>query len=91
MSFDRRDFCDVKLDTPIAPPADMLQRYKLAPGTCVKERGIADFLDTWCGIVNQHEHGEDCVVIGHGWNDTEQEMFVWRGTIHEFNRTWTGD
>jgi hypothetical protein len=32
--------------------------------------------------------GEEVVVIGHGWDDSDAERFVWRGTASEFHSEW---
>lgn len=91
VSFDPRDWQDVYFDTPLAPPQDVSQRARLAPGTCVKTNG--NFTECVCGIVSLHNCPEslECIVIGHGWADWPEERFVWRGTVHEFNRTWEVD
>ncbi len=31
------------------------------------------------------------IVIGHGWDDTDAEKFVWRGSDAEFRAIWTID
>lgn len=33
----------------------------------------------------------EVVIIGHGWDDTDKERFVWRGTAEEFHAEWDID
>lgn len=80
-----REFTVLYLDTPMSPPKSAEDRHALKPGTCVKTR------EGYCGRVHKNMPGEICVVIGHGWNDSDVEKFVWRGTHEEFQRMWEID
>lgn len=85
-TFDRKDFKAQWMETPISPPDSMDKRFKLAPGTCVKTA------DDYCGRVQSNgEEDSKAVVIGHGWDDTDEERFVWRGTRAEFLSVWQID
>lgn len=87
-TFDRSEWIRLRLDTPLGVPVDC---FHLPPGTCVKTGGLGE--DIFCGIVHKHSQDDprECIVIGHGWCDTDDERFVWRGTLAEFNRTWKID
>ncbi len=80
---DRKAFWQCWLDTPLNAPEDPLRRRALAPGTCVQSVAL-------CGRV--HKNGPDeWIVIGHGWEDTDAEMFVWSGNQYEFAAVWRID
>lgn len=88
--YDRSYWRAFWLDTPITPSNDANKRRKLAPGTCVKQvtpsPGVPE-----CGRVHANQEGALCRVIGHGWNDSADEKFVWEGTKGEFEETWQAD
>lgn len=90
ITFDKKVWMELRLDTPIAPPRSTIGRLELDPGTCVKTVALQENGWPLCGIV-QMQSADACVVIGHGAFDTNEEQFVWRGTFGEFKRTWRVD
>lgn len=94
MSFDRSEFFRLHMDTPIAPPADALRRMNLAPGTCVK---TGPYRQEVCGRVHTNPNCEkepknnEAVVIGFGWDSSDEERFTWRGTYQQFLGLWQID
>lgn len=77
------------MDTPIVPPPAG-ERGKCAPGVCVKAKGVNGPV---FGRVHANPNRFDApaIVIGHGWDDSADECFVWTGSKDEFNRTWEVD
>ena len=79
------EFTALWLDTPMSPPKSAEDRHALKPGTCVKSR------EGYCGRVQKNDANGICVVIGHGFDQSKLELFVWRGTHEEFQRMWEID
>jgi hypothetical protein len=79
------EFCRLRNQIPVG--LTRADRLELMPGTCVKERGSKIPM---CGIVSKRS-ADSCVVIGHGWDNSDSETFIWRGNEDEFQTNWTID
>jgi len=77
------------MDTPIAPPENPAAREALKPGTCVQARDVLGH-EELLGRVHLRGPAE-YAVIGHGWDNSEREKWVWTGSEDEFNSVWSGD
>lgn len=85
-SFDAKEHSHYRYNTPLTPPESPKARRALAPGTCVKTTVDGK---TVCGVVHLNST-EGCAVIGHGWSDSDEEKFVWRGDPQAFG-IWSID
>lgn len=42
-------------------------------------------------LVKNRAGKDEVAVIGHGWNSSQAETFVWTGSVEEFIETWEVD
>jgi hypothetical protein len=91
--FNEKKWAEAMMDMPFGRPGGLTQKDAVTkPGNCVKsvEREQPSHRNKYFGRILKYDTSTDeVIVLSHadGWS----KKFVWTGTVHEFDMTWSID